>query len=240
MESHDRQREHDPGSRPFLVSFSGIDGAGKTTQIEKLAAWLRNAGMCVTLVTYWDDVAALRRLREGLGHALFKGDEGVGTPAKPVRRRDKNVQSWYLLPARVSLCFLDALSLAFELARLKRKHDADVVIFDRYIYDQFANLDVSNRLVRACVRLLLHLVMQPNVAYLLDVDPVLARARKPEYPLEFLYSNRNSYLEVGKLTGMDVIPPGTLDEVEGNIRRELPRRLGEVLDSIQPDLLTSR
>lgn len=240
MQSHDRQPEHDLISRPVLASFSGIDGAGKTTQIEKLTVWLRESGIRVLLISYWDDVATFRRVRESLGHALFKGDKGVGTPAKPVRRRDKNVQSWYLFPARVSLCILDALSLAFVAARLKRKHDADVVIFDRYLYDQLANLGASNRPVRAWVRVLLHLVVRPDVAFLLDVEPVLARARKPEYPLNFLYSNRKSYLEVGKLTGMDVISAGTLDEVERNIRRKLEQKLGEIQDTIGPDLLTSR
>lgn len=241
MEPHEVQWErNDVGKpRPLLVSFSGIDGAGKTTQIEKLAAWLGEAGLRVSVVRFWDDVALLRSVREALGHALFKGEKGVGAPGKPVRRRDKNVQTWYLFPMRVSLYFLDALSLAFVWGQSKRTHDADVVIFDRYLYDQLANLNVSSRSARTCVRLLLRLVPHPDLAYLLDADPVVARARKPEYPLEFLSSNRDAYFEISKIAGMDVIGPGTPEEVELSIRRALTHRLAGIHDWPVPQALTS-
>jgi len=97
--------------RPILVSFSGIDGAGKSTQIDALTARVNEIGLRVLLVTFWDDVARLTRLREASGHTLFRGEKGVGTPTKPVNRRDKNVQSWYMTPVRFFLYFADALSL---------------------------------------------------------------------------------------------------------------------------------
>ena len=87
------QIKHDSRSCKF-VSFSGIDGAGKSTQIANLRARLQDAGMRVALITFWDDVARLKRIREGAGHTLFKGEKGVGSPEKPVNRRDKNVRSW--------------------------------------------------------------------------------------------------------------------------------------------------
>ena len=43
-----------------FVSFSGIDGAGKSTQIANLRARLQDAGMRVALITFWDDVARLK------------------------------------------------------------------------------------------------------------------------------------------------------------------------------------
>lgn len=39
-----------------IVSFSGIDGAGKSTQIFELQAWLRESGLGVKLLTFWDDI----------------------------------------------------------------------------------------------------------------------------------------------------------------------------------------
>jgi hypothetical protein len=82
----------------------------------------------------------------------------------------------------------------FVWSRIRRKHDVDVVIFDRYLYDQLANLDVSNLILRLCVGVLLRMVAQPDPAYLLDADPALACIRKPEYPVEFLRRNRGNYL----------------------------------------------
>jgi hypothetical protein len=56
------------------------------------------------------------------------------------------------------------------------------------------------------------------VSYLLDADPVQARARKPEYPLEFLYFCRASYLSLNKIIGgMTIIPPMPVEEVEREV-----------------------
>jgi thymidylate kinase len=225
--------------RPLLVSFSGIDGAGKTTQIEKLISWLRSAGLRVCLIRFWDDVAALRLVREASGRILFKGEGGVGAPGKPVRRRDKNVQSRAMLLVRVGLCLLDSLSLTVMLARARRWKHADVIVFDRYLYDQFANLDTQNRLLCAYIQVLLRLAPRPDVAYLLDADPVAARERKPEYPIEFLHGNRDRYFAIAAIAGLRAIPPGSPEDVGSRVRSELEKKLGRVLDSSYPEVSTS-
>src|SRR5215471_13309807 len=105
---------------PKFVSFSGIDGAGKSTQIDSLRGYLTDLGIRVQVVAFWDEVATLTRLREASGHALFKGDKGVGTPDRPVNRRDKNVQSWYMTAFRFCLYLADAVSLRLVVTRTLR------------------------------------------------------------------------------------------------------------------------
>jgi len=217
---------------PMLVSFSGIDGAGKSTQIESLQARLNEAGLRVLLVTFWNDAARLTRIREVSGHTLFQGEKGVGTPDRPVNRQDKNVQSWYMTPVRFCLYFVDAISLRRVVAKTL-KGDADVVIFDRYVYDELANLSLRNPITRLYVRLLLRLAPQPDIGYLLDADPVQARARKPEYPLAFLHRSRACYLALSKLAGMTIIAPQSVQEVERQI-------LQQVLRTLSPDALRHR
>src|SRR4029077_9890265 len=92
-----------------VVGFSGIDGAGKSTQIRKLCTFLTAAGFRVRLLAFWEDVATLACLREFIGHAAVGGDRGGRSRAQPVNRRDKNVRSWYMPPARFLLYFLDAV-----------------------------------------------------------------------------------------------------------------------------------
>jgi len=206
--------------RPYVVSFSGIDGAGKTTQIEALLVWLRDAGLKVRLLRFWDDITVARGLRAGMSHNLFKSEKGVGSPLKPVQRRDKNVRGWYMTAARLFLYLLDAVRLTFVVGTRSRKQ-ADVVIFDRYIYDELANLDLANPAIKAYVHLLLMLVPRPDVAFLLDADPGQARARKPEYPLEFLHTSRASYLALSQLSNMAVIAPGGAEDVTRLVLKEV-------------------
>ena len=48
---------------------------------------------------------------------------------------------------------------------------------------------------------------RPHIAFLLDANPEEARARKPEYPLDFLFMNRESYLALGRIVGTMTIAP---------------------------------
>lgn len=210
---------------PVLVSFSGIDGAGKTTQIENLVTRLEAAGLRVRVIRFWDEIAAFRRLRETVGHTVFRGEKGVGAPGRPVQRRDKNVRSWYMLPVRIALCLMDTMRLMFAVARVRRQPQADVVIFDRYIFDQFANLYARNAVILKYLELLLRLAPRPDVAFLLDAEPEFARSRKPEYPIAFLITNRACYLTLSKIAGMVVICPGTPVEVEHSVCEELSSRV---------------
>src|SRR5260370_42405111 len=103
---HSKKRDN----RAVFVSFSGIDGAGKTTQIVALSSRLTQEGLRVKIIRFWDDVARLTRVRETSGHAIFKGDKGVGSPNAPINRRDKNVQSPFMTPVRLFLYCVDAVS----------------------------------------------------------------------------------------------------------------------------------
>jgi thymidylate kinase len=210
--------------QPLLVSFSGIDGSGKSTQIDSLHLRLRDAGLRVRRLEFWNDIAVLRRFREFSRSALFKGDTGVGAPGRPVDRRDKNVQVWYMHAFRFFLYFLDAIWLNVVAIQTGRSN-TDVVIYDRYLYDELANLPMRSGIARAYIRLLLKLASRPDIAYLLDADPEQARERKPEYPIEFVRLNRDNYLALSKLCGMTVITPGPTAAVENEVMEQLLKRL---------------
>lgn len=201
----------------MTISFSGMDGAGKSTQIQALSAHLRDTGTRVRVIPFWDEVATFTRFRETAGHTLFRGDKGVGSPEAPIERRDKNVRSWFMTPVRLFLYFADALSLR-AVAHKSMRSGAGVIIFDRYAYDELVNLNLSRRAVRLYARLILKLVPRPQISYVLDADPVQARARKPEYPVEFLKTCRESYLALSRLSGaLTLIAPMPVYEVEREI-----------------------
>jgi len=221
------------GSQPvargpqLLISFSGVDGSGKSTQIANLIAFAQQQGLTTTLLAFWDDVVVGTRYREGFVHKVYGSERGIGAPDKPVNRRDKNVRKWYLSLARHGLYLLDALHLVRVIGRARRS-GTDVIILDRYIYDELANLPLANPLTRAFVRMVGALVPQPDVAFILDADPEAARARKPEYPVDFMQLCRAAYLRLAQMLGqLTVIPPLPLEdakrEVEAAFVRALPQ-----------------
>lgn len=214
--------------KPLLISFSGVDGSGKSTQIENLRSALHAAALTTNLLAFWDNVVVGVKYREGFVHKVYKSERGIGTPGKPVNRQDKNVRRWYLTIARHTLYLLDAINLCRTVACEKR-NGADVIILDRYIYDELSNLNLSNPITRGFVKLVHNFAPRPNVAYLLDADPVAAYARKPEYPPEFMQRCRRAYFELANLLGnMTIIPALELTEAKAAVLRAAEEKLVEL------------
>ncbi|HKD78394.1 MAG TPA: thymidylate kinase [Candidatus Angelobacter sp.] len=223
----------------LLISFSGVDGSGKSTQIENLRTALHAAGLTTTQLAFWDNAVVGVKYREGFVHKVYKSERGIGAPGKPVKRRDKNMRGWHLTLARHFLYLLDAINLRRVVARA-RKSGADVVILDRYIYDELSNLNLDNPLTRAFVRLVHGFVPLPNIAYLLDADPIAAYARKPEYPVEFMKKCRRAYFELARiLKTMTIVPALALPEARLAVLKAAERELaaqGKAADLVSGSL----
>jgi thymidylate kinase len=216
---------------PIVVSFSGLDGSGKTTQIEALRRLASQLGLSTTLVTLWDDVVVGARYRESFVHKVFGSEKGVGAPGRPVERRDKNVRVGYLTLMRHLLYLVDAMHLRVVLSRVRRS-GADVIIVDRYIFDELANLPLENRFSSLYARLVARVAPRPHIAFLLDAVPELARARKPEYSVEFLCQSRRSYFRLARIMrDMTIVPPVGLEEAE----RLVLDRFSQAIEALRRD-----
>ena len=217
---------------PLLVSFSGIDGAGKSTQIEHLRGVLTAGGCPVMQLAFWDDVVVFSRFREGMTHKVFRSEKGVGAPGKPVQRRDKNVRGWYLSLLRSTLYLLDALHLRRVVAQAYRS-GAAVIIFDRYLYDELANLPLQMRVARWFLNFASALAPRPDLSYVIDASAEEACARKPEYPLEFSRRCRQTYLELAKLMGMVVVPPLPIEQAGEEVLKRFHEMAAERIEGWQ-------
>jgi thymidylate kinase len=216
--------------RAVLISFSGVDGAGKSTQIEHVVSLLENSGLQVRRLAFWDDIVVMTRYREGFVHKVYKSERGIGAPGNPVERRDKNVRGWHLTLARHCLYLLDTLHLRQVVAR-ELHSGVDVLILDRYIYDELVNLPLHRSASRAFFRLMVGITPRPDLAFLLDADPEAARARKPEYPVAFMKQCRAWYHRLAELLGtMTVIAPLPLPEAKQLVTNAVRHALAQTCD----------
>jgi thymidylate kinase len=204
-----------------IVTFSGIDGAGKTTQIESAAAHLTQLGFRVARVAFWDDVAVFSHFRAGVSLRVLQKKKTLKESA--VLRNDKNVRVWYLTMVRGIFYLLDSFRLRSLINRLGRE-DLDFIIFDRYIYDQIVQVRARHWFARCYIRLLATIAPVPDFGFILDASPEEAFRRKPEYPLSFMHDYRQAFLSLTAFVPqLIVISPGAMAEVHQRILAHLLR-----------------
>ena len=200
-----------------IVTFSGIDGAGKSTQIEWLCKRLTEHGFRVVRVTFWDDIAVLARFRARVSLRALRNNTLPDTSL----RHDKNVRTWYLTLARSFFYLLDSLRLR-RVARKLAKSGLDYIVFDRYIYDQIVQVQARHCIARAYIRLLIAIAPIPDAGFILDASPEHAFSRKPEYPLAFMHEYRRAFLATRDFVRtLIVIRPGSIAEVQQQILAHL-------------------
>ena len=221
-----------PDASPFLITFSGVDGAGKSTQIAHLSSCLQTWQLRVLQLSFWDDAAIWPGLRSRLGQSAVS----IYCPAQDKEpfcpKNHKHVRRWYLTAVRAALYILDVLRLRYLLKR-QRVRSCDVIIFDRYVYDQLANICSNSSLARTYIKLLLRRTPRPDLAFIIDTPPAEAFARKPEYPIDFIYKNRRAFLQLREFCPQLItVPGGAIDDVKDEILTHLRQsRLAKTTDA---------
>ena len=224
----------------MLITFSGVDGAGKSTLIAWLRATLEEQGHSVAVLHMNDDIgvyAYVRRLRNRLLRMLGRAvapphptpldPPSVPQPGAPRLRRVLRRVRYALVWSRaVRRCVYPIDLLIFALHRLYlEKLTKRVLLMDRYFYDTL--VDLSNGGPRHGNRLLEMLTPTPDLPVLLDVPPERAYGRKGEYSVDYLARRWTAYQAVfGRVAGCVRLP---------NTEPEAARaRLWEVVTIRQP------
>ncbi|MBC7237543.1 MAG: nucleotidyltransferase family protein [Chloroflexi bacterium] len=206
-----------PFQRGMLVTLSGIDGSGKTTQAELLRRAFR---VCDIRTRYVWSRAGSSRFTDGvirlvrrltLGGALPKG-EGLDLDSDTRAAKVARKRFWLRHPlwragwvALVGLDLLPRYWVCVGWPLLRRQ----VVIGDRYVYDAMVELaalaDAPGFLESRAARWFLRLCPRPGAAYLLHLDPERAATRDPQEVVAFLKQQVCLYRQGAAKWGLRVI-----------------------------------
>ena len=202
-----------------IISISGLDGSGKSTQIKLLQQSLETQGKKV----FYFHAVAFSIANKKICHSerISQQDEesrNLSARSLNYARDDKASKSvtkanWLQIQLRKIALFIDLLRFK-KLLRKLEKSGYDYLLSERYFYDSLINITyleskLNNSKLFHVPCSMFH-VMRPDFAFFLNADPVkiMQRPRPADQGLDYLLSKQKILTKFAK--------ENSLLEVDGN------------------------
>lgn len=202
----------------MLITFSGIDGSGKTTQAQYVTSLLQLEGLQVHYVhiTRWTLVNSLGRLTQS-GKTQHTRD-GAAQPRNDVFTLMRHFVSLLdVIRFRVLVTYQD---------NIRRR----AVVCDRFFHDLGVHALYTGVMSTKFEHFYWRVVPSPTILILLDVPPEIAKQREGEHSLAYYQIKRKLYLERAPLWGAIVISAVEIEKTQQMINQILRSHLENNFD----------
>jgi len=188
------------------ISISGLDGSGKSTQIQLLKNYLESQGKRVFY---------FHAIQFGIANKI----SGLFSK-KSSFKKNKSIASANFFQIWLREIFLKIDIFRFEkLVKKLEKEGYDYLLTDRYFYDSIINIEyLSENSNLSAAK-----ITKPSIAIYLQTDPkmIMQREKKPDQGIEYLQKKKEIYDRYAKIWNLKIIDGNrSKEEIFEEIKKE--------------------
>lgn len=202
----------------MIISFSGLDGAGKTTNALFAVDYLKKKGMKCSYY-HMQHRSLFAIIGKFLKETHPKTREKI--TKKEFDLEDKSFSKRIIGFLRKTTYIFDMLVFYIEILAAKLHKRA--LICDRYFYDLAVQSKYMKLFGKGFFNFYISIVPKPDTAFFLEIDEKTAFKRAKEHDIGFFKAKNKLYKELD--VGFEYIPALTIDETKNRIKRALDKHI---------------